>query len=191
MILNVRGTNGSGKSTLAFTLLGSPETRATVPLADYTVERKNGPSGRSVAGYAVPERDLIIVGRYSTACGGCDGIPTQDLVKRAVMRARELASNVFFEGIIVSTLYRGYQTLSNELKGRFDDPLTWAYLDTPLEICLERIQARNGDKPIKTELVANKIKSIQSTRRKAEQAGERVITIPWQESKAWIGQVWK
>ncbi len=57
--------------------------------------------------------------------------------------------------------------------------MVWAYLDTPIEVCLARIQARNGGKPIKEDLVRDKIKSIEATRYKAKAVDERTVVIPY------------
>ncbi len=165
MIINLRGTNGSGKSTVARGLLEGLETRE-VELAPYLTP---GGVPRVVAGLYAPARDLIVVGPYRTACGGCDAIKTQDLVKESVRRAAALACHVFFEGVIISTLYSGYRALSDELRAA-GHHYTWAYLDTPLEVCLARIQARNGGKPIKENLVSDKMRSIQATFDKAHAA---------------------
>lgn len=161
MIINLRGTNGSGKSTVARAFPGEE-------IALVAFETKVGKL-RHVIGTYSREHDLLVVGSYRTECGGCDGIPTQDLVCTAVTEAVDLAKHVLFEGVIVSTIYERYQKLSLRLRG-----MTWAYLDTPIELCLARIAARNGDKPIKEELVRNKVGAIESTQRRALVAGERV-----------------
>jgi hypothetical protein len=171
MIVNIRGCNGSGKSAIARAFLATPGT-CEIALAPYTTA-KGAP--RSVMGYEAG--DLIVIGPYRTPCGGCDAIPTQALVKESVRLAARRARHVLFEGVIISTLFSGYLTLSEELRTAGQDYL-WAYLDTPLAVCLARIQARNGGKTIKEQLVADKVKSIDATRRKAAAAGERVLTLP-------------
>lgn len=161
VIINLRGTNGSGKSTVARAFPGEG-----VTLAPFST-----PKGklRHVVGNYSKEFDLIVVGPYRTECGGCDAIGTQDQVCESVASAAGLAEHVLFEGVIVSTLFERYRKLSLRLGG-----MVWAYLDTPVELCLARIAARNGGKPIKEELVRDKVRSIESTRRKALAAGERV-----------------
>lgn len=173
MIINLRGTNGSGKSTVAKGLMKGLEPN-NVGLVEYKT-----PAGRPahVMGTRVPDLDLIVVGKYTTACGGCDTIKTQDLCKEAVKAASKLASNVFFEGILASTLFSGYLALSQELKKARKGGLVWCYLDTPLEKCLQRIQQRNGGKAINEQLVADKVRAIEATRIKAEAAGETVKVI--------------
>lgn len=201
MIINLRGPNGSGKSTVAYGLIakGEKSNLEEVELASYTTP---GGAERVVTGYWIHPLDLIVIGPYRTACGGCDAIKTQSLVKESVIIAAAAAKHVFFEGVIVSTLFRGYQELSIALKarkvcmystldrkpvksgsGKFG-PMIWAYLDTPLEVCLDRIQQRNGGKPINEQLVADKVRSIAATRTKAEAAGERTTTIRYKSALA-------
>lgn len=187
MIINLRGTNGSGKSTVAFALMGKRPQE--VELAEYQT-----PAGKwkQVPGYLVKELDLIIVGPYRTACGGCDGIKTQDLICEAVENAFAEANNVLFEGVIVSTLFSRYHALARKLgskspQGRF----CWAYLDTPLETCLARIQERNGGKEINEGLVASKVRAIESTRLKALEAREWVETIPHAHAVATVKKLLK
>lgn len=172
MIINLRGANGSGKSTVAFDLMHKFLDQKEIMLASYLTP---GGAKRFVTGYHLLNANLVIVGSYNTACGGCDGIKTQELIKKSVMEAAFISKHVFFEGVIVSTLFSGYLDLSRVLENK--GGMTWAYLDTPLETCLARIQKRNGGKPINEQLVADKVRSIESTRRKAEAAGERVVTI--------------
>lgn len=171
MIVNLRGTNGSGKSTVPHTLIAQSKDAREVNLVGYTTEKG---AERFVVGYHLRDLDLCIVGKYATACGGCDGVKTQDLICAAVIAASRVATNVLFEGVIVSTLFSRYLTLAKGFKKR---GFTWAYLDTPLKTCLERIQKRNGGKEIKEDLVASKTRAIASTRVKAEVAGQRVKII--------------
>jgi cytidylate kinase len=171
-IVNLRGCNGSGKSTIARALFQG-EDYHEVDLAPY--HTPNG-APRNVRGYWVPSRSLIVVGPYTTDCGGCDAVKTQDLVCESIRMAAVRARNVFFEGVIVSTIYHRYHALSQELGG-----MVWAYLDTPLEVCLARIQVRNGGKEIKEHRVAEKVSSIIRTRERAEVAGERTVCVPYSD----------
>ena len=175
MIINIRGTNGSGKSFIARTLIEQEETfLKRVRLC--TREGPMGPEGGILA-YSLPRLKLTIIGPYDTDCGGCDAIKTQDEVCAAVMEAAGRTKHVLYEGVIVSTLYSRYRALAEKLRERDKGPVIWAYMDTPLDLCLTRIQNRNGGKLIKTELVADKVKAVESTRLKALAAGEFVMSL--------------
>lgn len=175
-VLNLRGTNGSGKSSIAHRLLELPHKELTLAW--------NPANSKPVIGYQVQMPlgvtivKVIVVGPYRTQCGGCDAIPTQDLVCAAVERAAELSPYVFFEGLLVSGIYQRYYQLAKTVRKR-RRKFVWAILQTPLEECLRRVYARNGGKPIKEELVAMKLAGIESAERKARRDGETVVHIPW------------
>lgn len=164
-IVNIRGPNGSGKSTLVRSLFTDQDrVGKVITQAGLTVPVRINPSR------------VAVVGPYRTACGGCDGVKTQDAVCDAVRGAMVMADHVVFEGVVVSTIFKRYLDLSRELGG-----MVWAYLDTPLDVCLERVYRRNGGKPIKEDLVRDKFTSIARTCEKAEAAGERVLLLPWKD----------
>jgi hypothetical protein len=50
----------------------------------------------------------------------------------------------------------------------------WAFFETPVEHCIERIYSRNGGKPIKEDLVRGKWEQIDRVRQKA-------LARPWIE----------
>lgn len=163
MILNIRGTNGAGKTTLVRELM-----------ATYETVKEHNAAGK-VTGYVVDSRPpLKVIGSYENVCGGCDGIHTQQEAKDRV-RAAHATHDVVFEGVLISTIFGPWLEFSKENGG-----MIWAFLDTPLEVCLERIQIRNGGKPIKTEQVQAKRDSMHKIASKATAAGERVIMLPWQ-----------
>lgn len=81
---------------------------------------------------------LFVIGSYVNTCGGCDGISTQDEICDRVRRFAALG-HVALEGLLMSHLFSRYAALAHELAPtRF----IWAFLDTPLELCLARVQAR-------------------------------------------------
>jgi hypothetical protein len=129
MIVNIRGTSGSGKTTIVrriMELCGPP-----APLGG--TERR--PYGYLLAG---PGADLYVVGSYENVCGGCDGIKTQDEVCERV-RGASAQGDVLFEGLLISHLFSRYASLARELS---PTPFIFAFLDTPLEVCLQRVQDR-------------------------------------------------
>lgn len=137
-VINIRGTNASGKSYLVRSLMrdyGAKQIRATDPTDLLGI-------GGSIEGYKVNYKGapFYIVGRYSyKKGGGCDLIKTQDEICDRVRRYWKLG-NVIFEGFVVSGLYRKrYYPLSREVGG-----FIWVFLDTPLEVCLQRLKERDG-----------------------------------------------
>ena len=132
-IVNLRGTSGSGKSTVAFTMLKNLPT-----------EELNGADGK-VKGYRVDARTegieapIYIIGKYTTACGGLDTVPTQlDAAERSV-KAHSLGGHVLCEGLLCSAAGpKGALTIGIHATGE----AVFAILDTPVEVCLDRVRAR-------------------------------------------------
>ena len=130
MIINIRGTHGSGKSTVIKQLLKL-----------YDAEPEYHADGKKIRGYrftlgSVP-RDVYVAGSYATACGGCDGIqPYADIWPRIVEYAAK--GHVLFEGALVSSSYGNIGRASEA----YGDQMVFAFLNTPLQMCLERIVRR-------------------------------------------------
>lgn len=158
MILNIRGCNGSGKSTLARGLLSDRAAHWNV--------------GGVTCTYDPP---LLLVGPYlGKNTPGCDCLKTFDDTRAAIRAALKIGvENIVFEGVVISTVYSSWAAFDDELGRR----VTWAFLDTPLDVCLARIQARNGGKPINEQLVADKVKAIATVRRKVLADGRDVIDL--------------
>lgn len=186
MIINIRGTNGSGKTTLARSLI-EPDP-VPVDLVWYHSPTKKDPERRQcVEGWGNPG-SFIAIGSYRQGCGGMDTVPSFDLQQQAVRFAAHWPmdvgrpSHVICEGVLASTVAGSWLEFFQN-KDNFDGhEVVIAYLDTPLELCLERIKARQiasgrGEREIKTELVAAKIKSIAATRAKFDAAGIRTVTL--------------
>jgi shikimate kinase len=172
MIVNLRGAHGSGKTYVAKQLL---ERWAPV-LPQY-----DG-SGR-VIGYRT-SNGVYIIGKYDPErhCGGCDGFRDRDGVKAQdqvcdLIRQWAPRGDVFFEGMVAAGTFGRWFDLEKELKAELGTRWVWAFLDTPLQKCLENIQIRNGGKPIIESHVVKKFKAVESTRKKALEAGLEVRVI--------------
>lgn len=188
MIINIRGTNGSGKTTLARALIGADATQ--VDLLWYDDPTKKDPTRRSsVEGWGQPG-GFLAVGNYSVGCGGMDTIPSFDLQQKAVLRAATdfpfqlPPKHIICEGVLASTVAGSWlqflQSMEN-VDGLKRPVCLVAYLDTPLELCLERIRGRQEAagkvREIKVDLVKDKIKAINATRAKMEAAGIATVLL--------------
>lgn len=158
MLINVRGTNGSGKTHL---------------VKQFTEGAEQIPLSPTVNGHYNARYSLTIVGPYGATSGGCDRIKTQHEVKEAIRAALVLGDHVIFEGIIVSTIFEPWRVFSQEIGG-----MVWAYLSTPVDVCIARIYQRNGGKPFDEQMVRRKAETIWRTQEKADGAGERVELLP-------------
>lgn len=182
MIINIRGTNGSGKSTLVKSFIKPdwPE----IPLQGYLTKAGKA---KVVTGYF--SKELCIVGSYKNACGGMDGIPNFETAFGAIGRAAGCSYNVLCEGILASTVYGSWAKFAadycNPPAGR--NGFAFAYLDTPVELCIERIRqriaAKGGDPNFNEKLVHDKVKAIAGTRSKAIKDKFAVFDIPHENAE--------
>lgn len=169
--INVRGCNGSGKTTLLRRLGVLTSCVRLIEVPDH----KPIPVSFTTDGFA-------LIGDYSPEAtgttAGLDRIKTQAAAKEVIQRTAALNPHVkavLFEGVVVSTIYGPWQEWSKANGGMY-----WAFLDTPLDICLKRIQERNGGKPIKEDQVADKHRTIARVRDKAIIDNEHVSDIRWE-----------
>lgn len=212
-IYNIRGTNGSGKSTLARSFIigdpncppnrpGDDSSPTMVDLTWYKSPTKREPDRRrAVEGYCSPQivegLDVLVVGSYRTACGGLDAVPDFKTTFKALDGAVNIHRRydrsaehqaIICEGVLASTVWGSwgeYAQASLDAES-CDVRFAFCYLDTPLEVCLERIRGRQEAagkvRDIKTELVADKIKAIKATRTRAMAAGHDVYDLPYEDA---------
>lgn len=158
-ILNIRGTSGSGKSTAVRALFD-----------ETTLSLRNG---NKVENYHTPSRNLYTIGRYETACGGCDAVKTQDEVCDRV-RTFAQQGHVIFEGLLISHLFSRYHALDRELTA-LGHRYVWLFLDTPLEDCLTRVNARRTAKgvtdPVNPQNTTQKWHDARRVFKKCQDAG--------------------
>lgn len=190
--INVRGCNGSGKTTLLRLLASSPSWVDSVTVT-HEVRKKDKHTGKRVSlgiqdcvipvtycpGGKESSQYVAILGDYTpetagAVTAGCDRIKTQEAIKNAL---ETLSKNpdirfILFEGIVVSTIYGPWKEWAERNGG-----MVWAFLDTPLDICLDRIQARNGGKPVKEDQIAYKHKTIRRVKEKAFADHQTVLNL--------------
>ena len=149
LLVNVRGCNGAGKSTIPLSMIeDDPNT--------YEVTWFKNGKERPVA-TVIPKYNFIALGHYRTKCGGLDTFKSTDDVKDALEVFWGTNWNILMEGILSSTVYGTYADLFNTRQEVGPErSIIILNLLPPLESCLERIQARNGGKPIKEDLVEGK-----------------------------------
>jgi hypothetical protein len=175
MIINLRGTHGSGKSTVVLELLKK-----------YKGERL-GEGNKRPEGYAVQlpgvKKPLYVVGAYETQCGGADTIQPYATIWPRVEAYAKLG-HVIFEGALVSC---SVGSLGERMIARKKDCVV-GYLDTPVEECLRRIEARRAAKGVTGEFnrknTENKFKSTAATRPKFEAAGVKCVTLSCKKGQA-------
>lgn len=169
-VLNLRGTSGSGKSTVVYDLMKKFKVKELSP----KVAVRKQPCAYSIMIPRCP--DLFVIGPYRTACGGCDGLPNTAMVMELVdLYAGE--GNVLFEGLLMS----GYYGAVGEWSEKYKNDFIFAFLNTPLDTCIERVQARRrarGDeRPLNPAATVDKFKSGWGTYDRIVEMGRRVVVI--------------
>lgn len=182
MIINIRGTNGSGKTALARKFIA--DNAEEVTLEKY--ERGRG-KVKLITGMlsTIKGKSFIVVGDYTRPQGGLDRIPTFQLQQQAILNAiSRNPDNVIFEGILCSTVFGAWAPFMKDLKGKGLSPLI-GYLDTPLDICIQRIYERqqmaNRVRQINTQQVADKIRNTSVTRGKFESIGVPTCVLGYED----------
>lgn len=172
VIVNIRGTSGSGKSTIAFEFLKR-----------FPNEALTGKDGK-IKGYRVNtaeaglDYDVFILGKYTTVCGGLDACPTQAEAGDLAVKAYEQGGHVLAEGLLASAAGP---------KGAFTDAIyqtgaaIFAILDTPLQVCLDRVRARRAakgnNKPFNEKNTRDKWTQVHSTAKALHKLGYDVRAI--------------
>lgn len=135
MIINIRGTSGSGKTYTVRSFMNVYQPETVIMLDD-----------RRVAAHCVYYNmmPVYVIGSYKNVCGGCDTIPTQDMACSLVRHFSQFG-HVLFEGLLMSHSFARYYALCEELTS-VGDKFVIAYMDTPLELCIERVKRRRLEK---------------------------------------------
>jgi thymidylate kinase len=168
VIINIRGTSGSGKTHLVRELMKSYQTK--------TVYRREG--RKQPIGYLFhhPEgRKLAVIGHYETACGGCDTISKMEEIFDLVRTSASAGYDVVFEGLLISADVNRTVEL-NEWAEQKDIPMEVIALTTPIEECLDSVnarrRARNPDlPPVKEKNTISKFNGVKKSLERLRQAG--------------------
>lgn len=126
IILKIHGCSGAGKTTAVRRYMESSEFRPILNVRGLP-EAYVGPLG------------VRILGSYANTCGGVDTIGSAQEVMELLEKYAPLGS-VIFEGLLQSTYYGVLGQHSRQYGNRY----VYAFLDTPVELCLERVIARRA-----------------------------------------------
>ena len=171
VILRIAGTFGSGKTTAVRQFLNNYPAETLTSgskIAGYRVDL-------STAGVSVP---VFVIGTYANTCGGTDAIKTQAEIAERILKAHPLG-HVLYEGALVSASgFAGAVTEAVEPTGC----AVYAYLDTPMDLCIERVKKRRlaagNEKEFNPKNLVQKFDSVVSTykaMRKKEGCDVRLI----------------
>jgi len=169
MILTLRGCGGSGKSYVGHQLL------ERYPNTPIWVSGWNKPPHKKLIGYDLPG-GMLLLGRYTAAGGGLDGYlltRTRDKFYGLIDEAMQAAPFVFGESLTISSSRIWWQEFSAKNPGQ----VVFAFLDTPVDLCVQRILQRNGGRPIKEWQVVQHHRFIGRLAERFRAEGEIVYTI--------------
>ena len=182
LILNIRGTNGSGKSTLM---------RGLMDHLGVVSEIEDAKSDR-VWAYEL-NHNIRVLGRYETACGGVDAIkegregrapgePGFRNTRKGITLLSSLG-HVMFEGVLWSTVFKSSNYIAEKLPQHH---FIFAMLDTPAEVCIERVnirrEASGNIKPFNPEELLSKIEQIQRRQVDLAKSGHDTRIIPYKNA---------
>lgn len=145
-IIKIHGCSGAGKTTAARSLIENAvegeKTLVHLPLA----EGYGKPLGKNAAVtvYSLKLKGVaetvFLLGNYDgLACGGVDGVSD---FRHIFMLLENFHSHghIVFEGLLQSTYYgkMGEHSL------KFGKDYIYAFIDTPVDVCLQRVEARRA-----------------------------------------------
>ena len=159
-IIKLHGTSGSGKTTVARELMRDADLVRTIL----------NPASRKPEAYEVRwlyKYPLFILGPYTATCGGLDSLSNVDDHIRLLEHYGNLG-HVFYEGLLGSEYYG---RIGKETE-KYGDSHIFAFLDTPIEVCLARVQARRlakgNTKPLNPANTVGRVAKIERLRYRLE-----------------------
>jgi cytidylate kinase len=140
MLVKLHGTSGAGKSTVARELM-SKATHVR------PIKGVNGKIDCYECILPILDKPLFVLGRYITACGGLDTLTNVNDHIRLMHRSAQYG-HVFYEGLLGSEYYGRIGQESE----RYGDDHIFAFLDTPVELCIERVKQRRFERKVNKPL---------------------------------------
>ena len=170
MIIKVHGTSGSGKTTAVRNLMELGE-------VDKIGDPKR-PEAYRITNVNGVHRPIFVLGSYEGVCGGMDTI-SKVADQIALIHDYAPLGHVVYEGLLISTYYGAL----GQAMEQYGKEHVWAFLDTPIDVCIERVKARRAaagnTKPLNERNTRERIKPINSLKLKLGRIGARVETLSY------------
>ena len=172
MILKIHGTSGAGKTTIVRNIM--EHANQILPIGPL---RKPESYKLLIPNEVTP---LYVIGSYESTCGGMDTILQVDRQIELVSKYAAMG-HVIYEGLLMSTYYGKFGTAMEQ----YGQDHIWAFLDTPEDVCIERVKARRlaagNTKPLNETNTRMRMKPIHSLRNKLEARGANVVTLRYDD----------
>lgn len=167
MIVNIRGCNGAGKSTIPLSMKKLDPEYEVIKLG---VGKNGKPKNPGITVF--PKLKWIAIGVYNDKTGGAETCGSNQDIRQTIEYALEHYPeyDIVLESVIISTIKSTYANLFKELEEQGHQVLVITFLP-PLEVCLERIQHRNGGKDINEVMVGDKWRMVASGVKYFKEAG--------------------
>jgi hypothetical protein len=182
MIVKLHGNSGSGKTTVARGLMALD--KGVTPIGDPKRPEAYECKIKGIKG------SLFVLGPYTSTCGGLDSISSWREAADLLHKYAALG-HVFHEGLLSSTYYGGFGVETE----RYGDKYIFAFLDTPLELCIERIKARRlaagNTKSLNEDNTRNRQKPIDNVAMKVRNLGRRVEVIDYENALQQVLELYK
>jgi hypothetical protein len=144
-VISPKGTFGSGKSSIPHRF---------VSMSNYDEETiqvywpEEFPKRRRLLPVAtfMPELNLVMLGRYTHTCGGCDAILPVD-IRKIMHQLWQSPFHILYEGVIVThtkTTYVNFHTKLNELYPDRVRTGLWPFLYVHPLVAMQRVMGRES-----------------------------------------------
>jgi len=154
-IVKIHGCSGAGKTTVV---------RKIMKMADFTRLPALG-KPEAYMSNSLSKDPVYVLGSYENTCGGMDVVGDSAKVIKLLDHYSQ-KGHIIFEGLLQSTYYGKL----GEHSKAWDRDYIYAFLDTPIELCLERVVARraasNRNNKFNPELTREKHETIDALKRK-------------------------
>lgn len=183
--IQICGTSGSGKTSVVRQYIADS---VAVPIL---FNHKKKPTVYEGRWGDIP---VFFLGSYETTCGGCDTIPSVTIVAELMEYLDNAYSDgvLLFEGLMISHMVG---TVGNMQVKLGVERNVRAFLDTPLDVCLARVQARRdaagNTKPFNP---ANTIKDhprVIACRANCEKVGIKTYSIEHNNAYASVNNIFQ
>ena len=171
-IIKLHGCSGAGKTTAARSFMASASRMHVVT--------KDGARRPEAYVCEFPDMDtpVTVLGSYANNCGGMDSYPSDAPSIIELLEFYIPSSHILMEGLLMSTYYG---ELGKHLE-QYGDDAVFAFMDTPVIVCLQRVQQRRAENNSKNKFnpqnTIDKYNTIEHLKKKCQgKLGRRVVEI--------------